>query len=227
MPGDGKRRVFLAEDHPLVRDWLTHLIHQQPDLTVCGAAGTAKEALAALRQLQPDLALVEIGIPGSSGLNLIREIRCLAPPTAILVFSTYDESLYAQRAIRAGALAYVNKRKATLDLIPAMQAALHRRRYFSDEFKHRAIEHIFGTGARFGLSALSDRELEIFRLLGQGLQTGTIAQGCHISIKTVQMHCKRMKAKLQLDSGAQLVREATLWWEAQRNNRMSLGKMLG
>jgi len=215
---DGKRRLLLADDHPLVRDWAANVIDGQPDLALCGTSGTAEELLSAIRELNPDLVVVDITIPGSPGIELIREIHRISKSTAVLVLSNVDEALYAPKVVNAGAMAFVHKRDATTDLVPAIHAVLRGRLHLSERLLCESLAQIRGLHRKAGLAALSSRELEVFRSLGQGLGTRAIAEQHHISIKTVQMYCARIKAKLRLTNGSHLVRTATLWWESHKND---------
>jgi DNA-binding NarL/FixJ family response regulator len=211
-----KRRVFLVDDHPLVREWLTTLINQQNDLVVCGEAEDAPRALQAIENLQPDVAIVDITLASGSGLELVRDVKRVAPKVVMVVLSMHDESLYAERVLRAGARGYVMKRETTKKIVAAIRHVLAGRLYVSDEFRASLAEKLIeGGGAESPVDQLSDRELEVFRQLGQGLGTRRIAESLGISIKTVQVYCGRIKEKLNLADATELLREAMRWWESQ------------
>jgi DNA-binding NarL/FixJ family response regulator len=212
------RRVYLIDDHPLVVEWLTTLIDRQPHLMVCGSAHSVSSAFEGIEQLAPDVAIVEMNLRGSCGVSLIKEIRRRSPSTAVLVFSMYEDATYAERALRAGALGYVTKRQPTQRLMAALDEVLCGKAHFSEEFKLGLVEMMLRrNGADSDISILSDRELEIFRMMGRGRTTRGVSDDLGISIKTVQVYCGRMKRKLGIHNANQLVRQATLWWEAQEH----------
>jgi DNA-binding NarL/FixJ family response regulator len=214
-----KARIFLVDDHPLVREWLTNLIHQQPDLVVCGEAEAPPEALEAILRLRPDVAIIDISLKTGSGIELIKSIKSLRPSVAIIVLSMHDESLYAERALRAGARGYVMKRETAKKVIVAIRQVLDGKSYLSEKLKASFLEKfldgkILTTGLP-SVEQLSDRELEVFQLLGQGLETRQIAQTLNVSMKTVQAFCARIKEKLKLTNATALLREAIRWHEEQ------------
>jgi DNA-binding NarL/FixJ family response regulator len=213
-----KRRVFLVDDHPLVREWLTNLINQQSDLAVCGEAESAPQALATISKLRPDVAIVDISLQDSSGLELIKDLKEAHPRLVVLVLSMHDEVLYAERALRAGARGYIMKRETTRNVIEAIHRVLDGKLYISAavaeqiaarSVKGKTVEH------QDPIQLLSDRELEVFEMLGQGLGTRQIADALRVSIKTVQVYCGRMKEKMNLGSATELLREAIRWNEAK------------
>jgi len=211
-------RVFLVDDHPLVREWLANLIKQQPDLAVCGEASAAGPALAAMGAATPDVAVVDISLEGGSGLELIKDLRRMHPGVAVLVLSMHDEDLYAERALRAGARGYVMKREVTGNVILAIRQVAQGRTYLSPRMATALAEKLVAgapSPAESPVSRLSDRELEVFRLLGQGLATRQIADALHVSAKTVQAFSARIKEKLGLSSSTELLREAIRWFEEQ------------
>ena len=213
-----KRRIFLVDDHPLVREWLTNLIHQQPDLEVCGEAEDAPRALQAIGALKPDVAIVDITLASGSGLELVKDIKRNAPSVVVVVLSMHDESLYAERALRAGARGYVTKRDTTKKIIIAIRDVLEGKLHVSNEFKALMTEKLIEGGSGGSVvESLSDRELEVFRLLGQGIETRLIAESLCISIKTVQVYCARIKEKLNLQNITELLREAVRWCETENN----------
>ncbi|MGA2542137.1 MAG: response regulator transcription factor [Verrucomicrobiota bacterium] len=209
-----KRTVLIVDDHPLVREWLTNLINQQPDLVVCGECEGAPEAFAAIGAAQPDIAIVDISLKNSSGIELIKSLKESYPAVAVLVLSMHEESHYAGRALRAGARGYVMKRETTRKVIEAIRRILEGKLYVSESLAGVLAAHFIdekkGAG-RSPIEQLSDRELEVFDMLGRGLGTRQIAEMLGISLKTVQAYCARMKDKLNLGSGTELLREAIRW----------------
>jgi len=206
-----KKSVFIVDDHPLVREWLTALINQQTDLTVCGEAATAAEAIGAIAASNPAVAIVDIALKDSSGIELIKDLKKTSPALTVLVLSMHEESQYAERALRAGAKGYVMKRETTKKVIDAIRRVLEGKFYLSDAVA-QIITTQFVEGKTLAtlspVEQLSDRELAVFEMLGQGLGTRHIAQTLRVSIKTVQAYCARMKEKLNLHSATELVREA-------------------
>jgi len=211
------KQVFLVDDHPLVREWLTNLINKRPDLQVCGEAGSAPEALQRIGAIQPDIAIVDITLASGSGIELIKDLQSQHPEVAVLVLTMHDETVYALRALRAGARGYIMKAEATTKIIQAIRTVLEGRLYVSDKVTTLVAEKFADQRRKAGspIELLSDRELEVFQLLGRGLSTRQIADQLHISIKTVQAFCARIKDKLQLDNVNELLREAIRWQESQ------------
>ena len=215
------KQVFLVDDHPLVREWLTNLINKRPDLRVCGEAGSAPEALRLIGELQPDIAIVDITLASGSGLELIKDLQLQQPGVAVLVLTMHDESIYALRALRAGARGYIMKCEATQKVIQAIRTVLAGKLFVSERVTAQMAEKFAEprpakTGSPVEL--LSDRELEVFQLLGRGQGTRQIAEQMHISFKTVQAFCARIKDKLELDNVNELLREAVRWQENQQIN---------
>jgi len=215
-----KRKVFLVDDHPLVREWLTNLINQQPDLAVCGETESAPRALQAIAAAQPEVAIVDISLKDSSGIELIKSLKLSHPEVAVLVLSMHDESLYAERALRAGAKGYIMKRETTRKVIEGIRQLLDGKVFVSDSVKEalalRLVENKTQT-LRTPVEQLSDRELEVFEMLGQGLGTRQIADALRVSIKTVQAYCARAKEKLNVGSATELLREAIRWNESKHS----------
>ena len=211
------KQVFLVDDHPLVREWLTNLINQQADLAVCGEAGNASAALSAIAAGQADLAIVDLNLANSSGIELIKNLKELHPEVPVLVLSMHDESLYAERVFRAGARGYVNKRETAQKVVEAIRRVLDGKLYLSD----KSAEILAGrtirgqTANRSAIELLSDRELEVFDKLGQGIGTRQIAEDFHVSVKTIQEYCARIKDKLNLNNATELLREAVRWRESK------------
>lgn len=206
-----KKQVFLVDDHPLVREWLTNLINQQPDLEVCGEAATAPEATQGIANQKPAVAIVDISLKDSSGIELIKSLKLSNPDLAVLVLSMHDELVYARRALRAGAKGYIMKRETTKKVIEAIRRVLEGKLYVSEAVADTIFTQ-FAEGKTLPASSpverLSDRELVVFDLLGQGLGTREIAERLRVSIKTVQAYCGRIKEKLNLGSATELLREA-------------------
>ena len=214
-----KTKIFLVDDHPLVREWLTNLLHQQVDLQVCGEAATAPEALEAIYKLKPDIAMVDISLQSGSGIELIKDIAGLKPPVSVIVLSMHDENLYAERALRAGARGYVMKRETAGNVIAAVRSVLDGKLYLSERLRALFAEKFLqgdSVANSPSVEQLSDRELEVFQLLGQGYETRQIAETLHVSLKTVQAFCARIKEKLKLASATELLREAVRWHENQQ-----------
>jgi DNA-binding NarL/FixJ family response regulator len=211
------KRIFLVDDHPLVCEWLTQLIDQQPDLTVCGEAGSASEAVAALGSVGADLAIVDLSLEDSTGLDLIKTLQRLTPVVPVLVLSMHDESLYAERVFRAGARGYVNKRESAQRVVEAVRRVLDGKLYVSEKAAEiLAAQTVRGRAAgEPAIDRLSDRELEVFEKLGQGIGTRQIAEEFSVSIKTVQAYCARIKEKLNVGSATELLREAVRWHDTK------------
>ena len=216
---ESRKRIFLVDDHPLVREWLGHLINRQTDLVLCGEAGDASEAMREIRRRAPDAVVVDISLGGSSGIELVTEIKLAFPKIAVLVLSMHEDSTYVERALRAGALGYVAKRETTAKIVAAIRQVLRGQYFLSGPLALAITRKYVERPARVDLSPaerLSNRELEVFEMLGRGFETRRVAEELHISMKTVQAYCARIKEKLQLNSATELLREAILW--DQRDN---------
>ncbi|MEI8309586.1 MAG: response regulator transcription factor [Verrucomicrobiota bacterium] len=214
-----KKRVFLVDDHPLVREWLGHLINQQPDLAVCGEAETASAALREIRRLEPDIAVVDLSLGGSSGIELIKEIKLACPRVEALVLSMHEESTYVERSLRAGARGYVVKQETTKNIVTAIRQVLAGEYFLSSPLALAMTRKFVASPARGGISPvelLSDRELEVFEMLGRGFETRRISEELHIGMKTVQAYCARIKEKLDLKNATALLREAVLWGQREK-----------
>jgi DNA-binding NarL/FixJ family response regulator len=212
-----KQTVFLVDDHPLVREWLTTLIHQQPDLAVCGEAESGPQALQAILALKPDIAIVDLSLKDSSGIELIKDLKQSAPGLAVLVLSMHEEAHYAERALRAGAKGYIMKRETTRKVIAAIRQVLEGKLWISEAISAAmAAQFIQGKtlSSQSPSELLSDRELEVFELLGQGRGTRQISELLHVSVKTIQAYCARIKEKLNLASATELLREAVRYYES-------------
>jgi DNA-binding NarL/FixJ family response regulator len=213
---DGKAKIFIVDDHPLVREWLANLIEKNSDLTVCGEAEDAPTALEGIAEVQPDLAIIDLSLGSDSGLDLIRSIRSSFPNVAMIVLSMHDERAYAERTIRAGARGYVMKRESTKKIIGAIREVLQGNLYLSKEMTELLVEK-FMSSEPVGLpeAQLSDRELEVFKLIGQGYEINEIAKTLNVNHKTIHTYCTRIKEKLKLASSAELLREALRWAETR------------
>jgi DNA-binding NarL/FixJ family response regulator len=213
-----KHKIVLVDDHPLVREWLANLINEQADLQVCGEAGNAPEALQLIGSTKPGIAIVDISLAGGSGIELIKNIKASYPDVVTIVLSMHDESLYAERALRAGARGYIMKREATKKVLQAIQAALNGKLFVSDKVSAKIAER-FAEGRMVSVESpvehLSDRELEVFQLLGRGYNTRQIADHLHVGFKTVQAYCARIKEKLKLANINELLVHAVRWHESQ------------
>jgi DNA-binding NarL/FixJ family response regulator len=207
-------RVFLVDDHPLVREWLTNLISRQPDLHVCGEADSTPSALRTIGAARPDVAIVDLSLDGRSGLELIKDLRQIHPEIAVLVLSMRDELSFAERALRAGARGYVMKREVAKQVILAIRRVEAGGVWVSDRVSALLAQRVAAgvpQGPEPPITRLSERELEVFRLIGQGQATRQIAGALHVSAKTVQTYCTRVKLKFGLASATQLLREAIRW----------------
>jgi DNA-binding NarL/FixJ family response regulator len=214
-----KAKVLLVDDHPLVREWLATLINQQSDLQVCGETDSAPKALQLIGVMNPDIAIVDISMEGGSGLELIKNIKASHPSIMTIVLSMHDEKLYAERALRAGARGYIMKREATKGVLQAIRCVLGGKLYLSDKMAmDMAEKFVDGRPGKQDSVAenLSDRELEVFQLLGRGLASRQIAEEMHVSIKTVQAFQARIKEKLGLSTATELLREAVRWHDSQQ-----------
>jgi len=213
------KKVIIVDDHPLMRKGLALSIDSEPDLTVVAQAASAEEGLGAMETTEPDLAVVDISLPGMSGIELIKHMQAFRPEMKILVVSRHDESLYAERAIRAGARGYVMKLEAGDVIAKAVRRVLNGGIYVSEEINERLLIGIASnsdTFSRSPLEVLSDRELEVFELTGRGYGTRQISEQLHLSVKTVESYRARIKTKLNLSSAAELMQHAVQWVEGDR-----------
>ncbi len=216
-PPDAKR-IVLVDDHPLFRKGLEELIHSDAAFAVCGEAGNASEAMDVIRKLDPDLAIVDLSLPGANGIELIKNIRAEFPNLPILVLSMHDESLYALRALRAGAEGYVMKHEAMANVIQAIHEVFSGRPYLSPAMAAQVITKFAkksSEGESDAVDRLSDRELEILELIGKGREVREIANRLHLSPKTVETHRAHIKEKLQLKNARDVVRFAVQWIDAR------------
>src|SRR5437870_13878766 len=212
-PPDAKR-IVIVDDHPLFRKGLEQLIHSDGAFEVCGEAGNASEAMDVIRRLHPDMAIVDLSLPGANGIELIKNIRAEFPKLPILVLSMHDESLYALRALRAGAEGYVMKHEAMANVIQAIHEVFNGRPYLSPAMAAQVITKFAHRGSQSEADAverLSDRELEILELMGKGNEVRQIAKLLHLSPKTVETHRAHIKEKLNLQNARQVTRFAVQW----------------
>ena len=212
-----KSRVFIVDDHPLVREGLANLINGQDDLIVCGEAEDSGQAIDAIMQARPDVALIDISLKNESGLELVKNLGSQFPLVALIVLSMHDEALYAERALRAGAHGYVMKRETSKSVLTSIRHVLEGGVYVSERVVKSMAHRLRSSreaAARSPVERLSDRELEIFRLLGQGRTTSQIAGDLNLSLKTVQAYCSRAKEKFGVTSLAELLRAAIRWEDA-------------
>jgi DNA-binding NarL/FixJ family response regulator len=209
-----KKMVLVVDDHPLMRQGLSLLINQQQDMQVCGEAEEAQAAMHALAQKKPDIMILDISLNGPDGLELLKSIRVSHPDLPVLILSMHDEAIYAERALRARANGYIMKQEATEKVLVAMRRILNGDIYLSDRMQNKML-HQFIDGApsmiQSRISSLSDRELEVFRLIGEGRATREIAEELHLSIKTVETYQAHIKEKLALRSGRELIQHAIQW----------------
>lgn len=215
-----KTKILLVDDHPLVREWLANLINQEPQLEVCGQAESAGKALELVATTHPAIAIVDIWLEaGGSGLELIKDLRAMHPEVAAIVLSMHDEAIYAERAMRAGARSYVMKRDATSKVLEAIKAVRAGGTYFSPAANAMIAQKLVQSGTRPAdspVADLSDRELEVFELLGQGSNTRQISDQLNLSPKTVQVYCARIKEKLKLANINELITHAVRWHEGRQ-----------
>ncbi len=209
-----KRRILIVDDHPVFRHGIGALISAEKDLTVCGEAESAPAALEAMRRLKPDLAMLDISLQGTNGIELIKLMRAEQPRLPVLMLSMHDESLYALRALRAGAKGYVMKAEAPTQVLAALRKVLLGEIYVSPRFSERlvfkAIQSLEG-GMGSPVDKLSDRELEVLQLLGKGFGTREIANELHLSVKTIETHRAHIKEKLGFKDAGEMVRFAIDW----------------
>jgi DNA-binding NarL/FixJ family response regulator len=213
-----KFRVFLVDDHPIVRRGFQLLLSLEPDLMVCGEADNGPAALQKILALKPDVAIVDLSLKGSNGLELIKQLRAQSLKLKLLVFSMRDEGIYAERALRAGADGYITKEEGTEKAIQAIRLLMQGKRYLSDKVAEKMMDTLVGnsSGAEGAVESLSDRELEVLELIGAGLGSREIAEKLHLSIKTIESHREHMKTKLGLTRAPELVSYAFNWFHGEK-----------
>lgn len=227
VPGDASShsRIFIVDDHAMFREGLRQLIENEPDLKVCGDAGETEEAMRGINATRPDLVIVDISLAGSSGIDLIRSVKAQHEDLPILVVSMHDESLYAERALRAGAMGYVMKQEPSRTVKAAIRKVLSGDMHLSEKMASSVIARfVRGTTERVPspLETLSDRELEVFRMLGQGLGTRQIAEDLNVAIPTINSFRNRIKEKLNLKTSTEVMLRAIQWV----HNEMAGGRQL-
>jgi DNA-binding NarL/FixJ family response regulator len=213
-PAATKRRILVVDDHPIVRQGLALMINREPDLVVCAEAEEAMGAMHALSSARPDALIVDISLNGPDGLDLLKNIRTTHPTLPVLILSMHDESIYAERALRAGATGYIMKQEATENVLVAVRRILNGEIYVSTRIANQMLKHYItgaGTLRNSSIADLSDRELEVFRLIGEGHGTRQIAEELHISVKTVESYQAHIKEKLSLRSSRELMQHAIQW----------------
>jgi len=211
-----KNRVLIIDDHVMVREGVAEIIEHADDLCVCGTASTANEGLEALSKLKPDLVLVDITLPGKDGIEFIKDARAMDPELRVLVMSMHDESLYVDRVLRAGGRGYIRKQEGGDKLIEAMRRVLRGEIAVSEKMTGRLLETFSGRKTMDSpLGGLSDRELEVFQLIGQGKTMKQIADELHLSPKTIEVHRSHIREKLHIISAAELVAYAARWSQTQ------------
>ncbi len=209
-----QRRILLVDDHAIVREGFAEIINNKPDLQVCGQSSTASRALEAVSRLRPDLVVVDLSLQGGSGLELIKQIRAVHPHVPMLVLSMHDEALYAERCLRAGALGYVMKQEEAETVMQAVHSVLRGEVHVSEAIRGRMLNTLVGRQLardQTGIPRLSDREIEVFQLMGEGRTTRQIAQKLRLSLSTIETHRAHIKEKLNLRNAAELMRAAVEW----------------
>lgn len=217
-PAPPKRRIVLVDDHPMTREGLAANINRQPDLVVCGEASTPAEAMTLIATAKPDLVITDMTMPGRGGIEFLKDVAALAPEIPILVLSMHDEMLYAERALRAGARAYLMKDAGSAKVLEVLRLLLQGQSYVSPQMSARLLDSVTGRrprGSTSPIEKLSDREFEVFRLLGAGKSTKEVAAALNLSSKTVDVHRGRIKEKLQLKDAPSLIHHAVRWVESQ------------
>lgn len=211
----GKIKVLLVDDHPILRKGLGQLINNETDMTVCGEAEDSPKAFELVGTLSPDVMVVDISLKGGNGIELIKNVKARYPDLPILVLSMHDESLYAERALRAGSLGYIMKEEAIEQVIVAIRRVINGDIFLSDKMKSRMLQQLATGGRAKGVSNpienLTDRELEVFRMIGEGRSTRQIAGELHLSVRTVEAYREYIKGKLNLKNSTELVQHAFHW----------------
>jgi len=213
-----QHRIVIVDDHPIVRQGLAQLIEQEDDLHICGQAEDAHEAIRAIRELNPNLVIVDISLRTSSGIDLIKDIKAQFPALPVLTLSMHDEALYAERALRAGARGYIMKQEAPEEVVTAIRRVLAGTTYVSQGMAAKMVNKIVaGPGEKNAspVDRLSDRELEVFRLIGEGYGTREMAEKLYLSVKTIETYRAHIKEKLNLQDANELLRAAIRWANAQ------------
>jgi len=216
---ENKKRVFIVDDHPIVRNGLVTLIDHQQDLKVCGDAEEAAQALKSISELKPDIVIVDISLKSSNGIDLTKSIKARYPRLPVIVLSIHDESVYAERALRAGAEAYLMKEVISENIITAIHTVLSGEIYVSDRIGKKFLRNVFKRKSNMRgdpVAMLSNREFEIFRLIGGGYKASQIANRMHLSVKTIETYRARIKEKLNFTDASELLRYAIKWVGSQK-----------
>lgn len=215
-----KKSIYIVDDHPMMRDGLRQLISGEGDLAVCGEAEDAPNALQQIDALKPSMAIVDISLRSSSGLELIKDLHLRIPDLPILVISMHDESLYAERVLRAGARGYIMKQEGGRKIMDAIRRVISGRTYVSDKMAGIIVDLFSGRRAEAAspVERLSDREFEVFQLIGKGMSTKEIADRLHVSVKTVEVHRVNIKQKLSLQTATELIHFAVRWAQSQESD---------
>src|SRR6202041_2375121 len=217
-----KKRILVVDDHPIVRQGLALLINREPDLVVCGEAEEAMGAMHVLASARPDVLIVDISLNGPDGLDLLKNVRISHSSLPVLILSMHDESIYAERALRAGANGYIMKQEATEKVLVALRRILSGEIYVSDRIANSMLRHYVRGGhpsqAHSTIADLTDRELEVFRLIGEGQGTRQIAEALHLSVKTVESYQAHIKDKLSLRTARELVQHAVEWKVSEKKS---------
>lgn len=212
------RKIFLVDDHPVTRQGVAMLINQEPDFVVCGEADNGPLAVELIPKAQPDMAIIDITLKTTSGIELLKDLKVLMPDLPVLVMSMHDESLYAERALRAGARGYVMKHEPSETVLTAIRRVLSGELHLSERVKEKMLNrlaHRRKDAVAFSMDTLSDREMEVFQLIGNGYGTRQIAERLNLSVKTIDSYREHLKLKLRLESGAHLVQHAIQWMKSE------------
>lgn len=214
---DKRTRIFLLDDHPIVRQGIAEMINDESDMKICGEASNYQDAMQAVETLKPDIILVDISLDGSSGFEFLKALKIQHPNTKAMILSMHDETLYAERALREGARGYIMKQEATEKIMDAIRHVMKGQIYLSDPMMERILEKKYGdiSADASPVEALSDRELEVFRMIGEGTSTSSIAKQLHRSVKTIETYRARIKVKLNLKSNMELIRLAMNWVQSE------------
>lgn len=211
------KRVLIVDDHPVFRAGLSGLVSMEPDLAVCDEAHDAAQAMAAIARLQPDLVMMDMSLPDKSGLEALKDVRAAYPRIPVLMISMHDETLYAERVIRAGGRGYIMKQEGPEKVIQAIRKVLSGGISVSDQISTLILDALAGSpgakaaGASASVTTLTDREFEVYRLIGQGKEPQEVARLLHLSVKTVDTHRSQIKRKLGLKNNTELIHHATRW----------------
>ena len=216
---EDKSKILVVDDHPIIREGLVRLVDDEQDLAICGQADDAPEALKAISETKPDVVVVDISLKNSSGIELMKSIKAQYPKLPVLILSMHNEALYAERALRAGAMGYIMKQEASEKLLAAIRHVLVGQIYVSDKVSKRLIRKLARGKTDMVASpidSLSDRELEVFHLIGQGYGTSQIAEKLYLSIKTIETYRTHIKEKLNLTNSHELLQYAIQWVSSQK-----------